>query len=479
MAFAASESITVARISEPRRSPNSDVTERNAAFASSEPSTPTRTVKPLPARPACATSGSPNGRCRRSPIASGMTSGPKIAPIAPHDHGSCPATHADRVHDAEQHPHHDDGDHDLRHGSSVRRRAAPPNPAGVTAVWAEGPSAGCRLALPHVRRTQHSWGMDLRGIRIGSVLGIPLRLDLSVIIIFAIIATSLATAALPELSEGYRPVEYWAVGIGAALLSSRRSSHTNSATPWSPAASKFPSATSRSGSSAGSRRSRAKHTRHRDELEIAVAGPAMSFGLAYRGIAAAGVASAAGASDLVISAFAWLGSINVLLGIFNLVPAAPLDGGRVLHTLLWKRHGDPAQVTAARAGRGFAWILVAGGIAEIWLLGSVGGVWLILMGWFLFTAAHAEETQAIVSRDLAGVTVTRRDDAESDHRARRRDDRNRVHDFVLQHRCSAFPIVEASGELIGLVTLNRLRQVAAARIARRPRSGTSPGRSPP
>jgi Zn-dependent protease/predicted transcriptional regulator len=309
--------------------------------------------------------------------------------------------------------------------------------------------------------------MDLRGIRIGSVLGIPLRLDLSVIIIFAIIATSLATAALPELAEGYRPVEYWAVGIGAALLffasllahelshsvvARRKQVPVRDITLWL-----FGGVSTIEGEA---------HS-PRDEFEIAVAGPAMSFGLAFAGIAAAGVASAVGASDLVISAFAWLASINVLLGIFNLVPAAPLDGGRVLHALLWKRHGDRtrAQVTAARAGRGFAWFLVAGGIAEIWLLGSVGGVWLILMGWFLFTAARAEETQAIVTRDLAGVTVravmtphpiTAPADATVE---------SLLHDYVLQHRCSAFPVVDANGELTGLVTLNRLRQVAAANRA--------------
>jgi len=64
----------------------------------------------------------------------------------------------------------------------------------------------------------------------------------------------------------------------------------------------------------------------------------------------------------------------------------------------WRRGGR----SGIGATRKFAWDR---GIAEIWLLGSVGGVWLILMGWFLFTAARAEETQAIVTRDLAGVTV--------------------------------------------------------------------------
>ena len=305
---------------------------------------------------------------------------------------------------------------------------------------------------------------DLQGVRIGSILGIPLRLYFSVIIIFAIIPFSLATAALPELADGYRPAEYWTVGIAAAVLffvsllahelshsvvARRKDIGVRDITLWL-----FGGVSTIEGEA---------HS-PRDEFEIAVAGPAMSFALAFTGIALGAVTAAAGAPELVVASFAWLGTINLILAVFNLVPAAPLDGGRVLHALLWKRRGDrtSALVTAARAGRGFAWVLVTLGIAEIWLLGSVGGVWLILMGWFLFTAARAEETQAILLRDLAGVPVRA---VMTSHPITVPEDisvATLLHDYVLQHRCSAFPVVNAVGAPAGLVTLTRLRAVPVA-----------------
>jgi Zn-dependent protease len=247
----------------------------------------------------------------------------------------------------------------------------------------------------------------MTGVRIGRILGIPLRINWSVIAIFAVIVASLATAALPELAPGYNDFEYWTVGIVGALVffgsllahelshsvvARKRGVPVRDITLWL-----FGGVSTIEGEA---------HEPH-DELMIALAGPAMSVALGIGSIASAGLTSAVGAPELIVGALAWLGSINLILAVFNLVPAAPLDGGRVLHAVLWRRRGDrtSAGITASHAGRIFGWTLVSFGMAEIWFLGAVSGVWLILLGWFLVSAARAEETQVIVLRDLDGVRV--------------------------------------------------------------------------
>jgi Zn-dependent protease len=98
--------------------------------------------------------------------------------------------------------------------------------------------------------------------------------------------------------------------------------------------------------------------------------------------------------------------MNLLLGIFNLIPAAPLDGGRVLRALLWRTSGDRlgAATAAARAGQMFAYALVVLGILEFLAVGIIG-LWFAFMGWFLLSAARAEENAVVMRSSLANVYV--------------------------------------------------------------------------
>src|SRR3712207_6880937 len=97
----------------------------------------------------------------------------------------------------------------------------------------------------------------------------------------------------------------------------------------------------------------------------------------------------------------------MVLALFNLVPAAPLDGGRLLRALLWRRRGDPwsSAVTAARGGRLFGFVLIALGILQVVTGRGFGGLWLALVGLFLVNAASAEEQHAQVSRRVGGLSV--------------------------------------------------------------------------
>ena len=195
------------------------------------------------------------------------------------------------------------------------------------------------------------------------------------------------------------------------------------------------------------------------DFQIAVVGPLSSFalavlfsllGLGLRGLNGGVEASAAG----------WLAWMNLLLGAFNLVPAAPLDGGRVLRSILWHRSGDRASAAAAaaRAGQVFAYVLIVFGIIEFLAVG-VFGLWFLFLGWFLLTAAHAEENFVIMRSSLANVLVRdvmTRDPITFSSLTTVADlIDNQIHNF----RFGSFPLIASNGRLEGLTTMGKIRQV--------------------
>lgn len=201
----------------------------------------------------------------------------------------------------------------------------------------------------------------------------------------------------------------------------------------------------------------------RIDFAIAVVGPVTSLllGGAF-GILAVGWLAVAG-SGLTATTLGWLAAINVILAGFNLVPAAPLDGGRVLRAALWWWTGDRgrAAVFSARAGRIFGLTLIGLGIALVLLVPWFGGLWLALIGWFLVNAAMAEEQSAVMGQRLQGVYVR---DVMSGPAVTAPDHtsvEDFVHDVVLRERFSTYPLVDADGRLTGLTTLNRIRNVPA------------------
>ena len=236
----------------------------------------------------------------------------------------------------------------------------------------------------------------LHGFRVGRLSGIEVRLDWSVLIIAWLIAWSLAGDALPSAAPGYAAWQYWLVGSVAAVLFllsllAHELSHSVVAqhhgvvvrdiTLWM-----------LGGMSSLSGEPKDAST----ELRIAIAGPAMSLAIGVGAMAVGAACAVSGLSKLVVVAWIWLATINGILALFNLVPAAPLDGGRVLTAVLWQRRGDhaSAQVSAARAGRVFAYVLIALGLLEFATGNVVGGVWLAFLGWFVLSVAHAEEREA-------------------------------------------------------------------------------------
>lgn len=304
----------------------------------------------------------------------------------------------------------------------------------------------------------------MRGtISIGRVLGVRIRLNWSMVVVFALIATGLADT-LSRTVPGVNRAGGWALGLGAtvlfyvslvahelahAVVARRLGVTVEGITVWL---------------FGGMAQLRSEALDPRGEALIAFAGPATTFALALVFGVVAAVLQAAGAPAGMVTVGAWLSGINVILGIFNLVPAVPLDGGRGLHAWLWHRRRDrvAATVSAARSGRAFGYGLMSLGLLDFWFGDVVGGIWLAFLGWFLLSVAGAEERMTVRRGSLEGIAVG---DVMSEPVV--------VpgwmtisavaHDYVTPHRQGAYPVRDFEGAITGLVTLAGMGSVPRER----------------
>jgi Zn-dependent protease len=302
-------------------------------------------------------------------------------------------------------------------------------------------------------------------VRLGRIGGIRIGANWSVLIIAWLIAFGLAVSALPELSPGYPTGLYWTAAIGAALaffaaLLAHEMAHALTAraaglpvegiTLWALGG------VSKLGGDAPDART---------ELRIAVVGPLTSLGLGGVFFATTVLGAALGLPDLLVTTLGWLATINVVLGLFNLMPAFPLDGGRVLRAALWRWHGDRLRATraASMAGRVFGYALVGIGVVAFMSGYVVDGLWSVMLGWFVLSIARAELAQVEQHELLRGVTVgdvMTRDpfSVPPDIDVQQLLDR-----YVLTHRYSSYPVVDPDGRFLGLATLDSIRRVPADR----------------
>jgi Zn-dependent protease len=198
--------------------------------------------------------------------------------------------------------------------------------------------------------------------------------------------------------------------------------------------------------------------RPRDEALIAAAGPVMSLVI---GAVLIAIDLAIGQQE-VEAIVGWLGFINLTLGLFNLIPGFPMDGGRILHALLWKLRGDRSAATrnAAIVGRLFGYLLIAAGVFLIFQGSSpFNGVWLALIGWFLSNAAESAVAQLSVEHALHGIKV--RDVMESNPPSVSPNESvsDLVNERLIRGGHRSFVVSHGDGGLAGIVTLSDVRRM--------------------
>lgn len=298
-------------------------------------------------------------------------------------------------------------------------------------------------------------------IRLGAIDGIPIGMNWSILFIFFLFAWELSDLILPGYHPNQSSVIYWTVGIATtvlffmsllahelshAVVAKRNGIGVRRITFWLfGGVSELESEALTPGA----------------DFRIAVLGPVTSFvSAALFGVLGLLVRNVGGGAVLA-SALGWLAWMNVMLGAFNLLPAAPLDGGRVLRAALWRRSGDRvrAATTAARTGQAFAYALIMLGILEFLSVGVIG-LWFVFMGWFLLSAARSEESGVILRTSLANVHV--RDIMTKDPVTfpATMTVAELIEDHLHRYRFSSYPVEGTSGQLVGLTTMGRVRHVA-------------------
>ena len=245
------------------------------------------------------------------------------------------------------------------------------------------------------------------------VMGVQFRIHISWFIVAFLITTSLASDALPTIYEGLAKQAYWAmvaiiiVGLALSILLHELAHslvaraqglsvdritlflfggvaelHEEPKSPWV-------------------------------ELSMALAGPIFSAVLSIALAVAAGVSETAKAPDALVGALGYLAALNIALAVFNMLPAFPMDGGRVLRAAIWMITKNAARATriAASIGEGFAVLMIGAGLT-LAVAGEGGGLWWILIGFFLLLAARGTRTDLEIKsvfrgRPIDGIMVRR------------------------------------------------------------------------
>jgi Zn-dependent protease len=209
------------------------------------------------------------------------------------------------------------------------------------------------------------------------------------------------------------------------------------------------------------------------EFKVGIAGPLVTLAIFVLLSAAGILATGAGdfwramlfqsnsGADGVPWMLAWLASINLLLLLFNMLPAYPMDGGKVARAIAWWRSGDRASATrfAATLGRGFAYLFIGGGL--LWIVeGEVfGGVWLALIGMVLNGSARGATMQTAISRRIEGMRVADVMDREPVAIPAELSVEQALDEYFLRYRWPWFPVVDAAHRFRGLLDRDRADQV--------------------
>ena len=301
--------------------------------------------------------------------------------------------------------------------------------------------------------------MPGRSIRIARIAGIPVGISPWWIVIVVAFTWLLGASYFPEVVHGISPATSYALGFvsvlllfvsilahefGHALVARKYGIEIEEIDLWL---------------LGGVSRMRGEAHDPQDELRYAIAGPAVTAVIAACfGVAAVLLPSST--PEAVRALIEYQAFVNVAILVLNLLPAFPLDGGRVLRSLMWRRSGQmgPATERAASIGRGFGYVMIALGGLEL-LSGAPEGLWLALIGFFIVMAAGQQAMGAQVQAALSGVHARELMSAPVVSIPERISATQALTDWFVPHRYTSFPVVDDDGRAIGLVSLPQIEHL--------------------
>jgi Zn-dependent protease/CBS domain-containing protein len=318
-----------------------------------------------------------------------------------------------------------------------------------------------------------------RGFHIGNIFGIKILIDPSWLFIFLLVTWNL-TMALGRLHPDWDTGMRVALAVVAALLFFASVLIHELAHSGAAIAQGIPVENITLFLFGGVANIQREPPSPRAEFLITIVGPIASFllgilflllGSLLGGVTTMGDPEAIMAQlDPFSTVLLWLGSINLILAVFNLIPGFPLDGGRVLRSALWAATGNLRTATrwASWVGQMVAALFIVGGVAMVFGAqipffgtGVIGGIWLIFIGWFLNNAALQSYRHVVVQDLLAGVSVAQLARPDVLTIAPNTTVQSLVRERILGSDERAFPVVEAD-RLVGLVCLEDVRRVAGS-----------------
>ena len=302
--------------------------------------------------------------------------------------------------------------------------------------------------------------MSRHTIPLGRVLGIPLELDYSWFLVFALLTWVLAVGHYPAEFKGWPPSLYWIMGAATAVMLFvsvllHELGHSVVARRY-----KIPVRRITLLIFGGVSQIEAEAATAGADFRIAVAGPLVSLALAAFFAVLKPVV--VGVSPL-LALVQYLAYINVALALFNLIPGFPLDGGRGLRAIVWGLTGDFHRATriAASVGRGFAFVFILVGVWQIFGGNFVGGLWIAFIGWFLESAAVAQTQQVVLQDLLGGHTVAEAMSHDLVTVPRDATLQQLVDQHILTSGRRSF-LVQRDHAVLGLLTLHHVVQIPRA-----------------
>ena len=315
-------------------------------------------------------------------------------------------------------------------------------------------------------------GMSDHSLSLFRLLGIEIRLDLSVLIIFALIVFSLGSGVLPQWHPDWSAPVTWVTATASgvvffASLLAHELSHALVSRHYGipvPRITLF--------LFGGMAEPEREPDRPKEEFLIAIVGPVTSFliNLALWRVDDPGVVQQLNEGDIaamsafgpVATALLWLGMINMIIAIFNMIPGFPMDGGRVFRAMIWATTGDLLKATrwASNLGRYFGWTLMFLGIFSLLQGQGMGGLWWILIGWFISSLAVMSYRQQLIDsglgdRKVSDLMRTHFESVEASVPLS-----GFVDQYLLRSTQEVWPVLE-NGELVGVTSLARVTGVPA------------------
>jgi Zn-dependent protease/predicted transcriptional regulator len=298
-------------------------------------------------------------------------------------------------------------------------------------------------------------------IKLFKLLGFEVRIDWSWIIIAILIAWSLSKGLFPSYYKNLSTQTYWWMGIIGALglflsIIAHEFSHSLVARKYG-----LPMKGITLFIFGGVAEMDEEPASAKVEFLMAIVGPLSSIiiALLFYGIHAIG--KQAGLAEPINGVVGYLAMINAILAGFNLLPAFPLDGGRVLRSILWgaKKNLRWATYISSRIGSGFGILLIVLGVIQVFRGNFIGGMWWFLIGMFLQGAAKASYQQLITRKALEGEPIRRFMKTDPVTVSPSVSLEQLVEDYVYKYHFKMFPVVEDTDRLLGCVTTKQVKEI--------------------